>query len=186
MFDLDQFVADCKRVTSDYDTPHAIREVVARAVAEPAQVIRALGEPRRGEVQKIYHADDLTIINVIWGPGMAVMPHDHRMWAVIGVYGGQEDNTFWQRGEAGLERHGYKELATKDTIPLGAPAIHSVANPLDKLTAAIHVYGGDFYNSPRSEWDPESLEELPYDIDKTMRLFEESNARWEELQAAAK
>ena len=31
------------------------------------------------------------------------MPHDHRMWAVIGVYPGREDNISWRRvaGEAG-------------------------------------------------------------------------------------
>jgi predicted metal-dependent enzyme (double-stranded beta helix superfamily) len=34
---------------------------------------------------------------------MTIMPHDHRMWAVIGVYTGREDNIFWRRvaGEAG-------------------------------------------------------------------------------------
>jgi hypothetical protein len=28
---------------------------------------------------------------------------------------------------------------------------------------------------PRSEWDPERLVEQPYDVEKLMRLFEESN-----------
>ena len=28
---------------------------------------------------------------------MALNPHDHRMWAVIGMYGGQEDNAFYRR-----------------------------------------------------------------------------------------
>jgi hypothetical protein len=36
------------------------------------------------------------------------------------------------------------------------------------LTGAIHVYGGD-------EWDPETLREHPYDVEKTLRLFEEAN-----------
>ena len=183
MFEREQFIEDCKRVTAEYDTPHAIREVVALAVSDPGAVVRSLGEPQRGGIEKIYHADDLTIINVIWGPGMTIMPHNHNMWAVIGVYGGQEDNVFYQRGESGLEEHGHKALMTGDTIPLGAPAIHAVTNPLDKLTAAIHVYGGDFFETPRSEWDPDSLEELPYNVEKTLRLFEESNARWDEIRA---
>ena len=25
------------------------------------------------------------------------MPHNHEMWAVIGVYTGREDNIFWRR-----------------------------------------------------------------------------------------
>ena len=61
---------------------------------------------------------------------------------------------------------------------LGADiVIHSVTNPLRRLTGAIHVYGGDFFGTPRSEWDPETLVEGHYDVDKNMALFEESNER---------
>ena len=77
----------------------------------------------------------------------------------------------------GLEQHGTKELNAKDTTPLGAAVIHGVTNPLDHITAAIHVYGGDFFATPRSEWDPESFEERPYDIEDTVRAFEKANER---------
>ena len=33
---------------------------------------------------------------------MAIYPHEHRMWAVIGLYGGREDNTFYRRSPQGL------------------------------------------------------------------------------------
>ena len=47
MFDLDQFVADC-RVALAADKSHKhVRDVVARAVADPASVLKALGEPER-------------------------------------------------------------------------------------------------------------------------------------------
>jgi hypothetical protein len=36
-----------------------------------------------------------------------------------------------------------------------------VSNPLKRLTDAIHVYGGDFFATPRSEWDPDTLEDTP-------------------------
>ena len=62
---------------------------------------------------------------------------------------------------------------------LGRDVIHSVTNPVSRLTGAIHVYGGDFFQTPRSEWDPESLREGAYDVDKNMGLFEESNRRLE-------
>jgi hypothetical protein len=45
------------------------------------------------------------------------------------------------------------------------------------VAAAIHVYGGDFFGTPRSEWDPITLTEQPYDVAATLRIFEESNAR---------
>jgi predicted metal-dependent enzyme (double-stranded beta helix superfamily) len=54
--------------------------------------------------------------------------------------------------------------------------IHSVTNPIARLTGAIHVYGGDFFGAERSEWDPETLQEGRYDAAKAMRLFEEANA----------
>jgi hypothetical protein len=48
---------------------------------------------------------------------------------------------------------------------------------MSRLTGAIHVYGGDFYAAARSEWDPETLIERPYDRDRIVRLFEAANAR---------
>jgi predicted metal-dependent enzyme (double-stranded beta helix superfamily) len=64
-----------------------------------------------------------------------------------------------------------------DVAQLGPDVIHSVTNPVMKLTGAIHVYGGDFFATERSEWDPGTLTEQPYNVDKNMRLFAESNAR---------
>jgi predicted metal-dependent enzyme (double-stranded beta helix superfamily) len=78
-----------------------------------------------------------------------------------------------------LEAAGAKALCAKDAEPLGHNVIHSVTNPIPRLTAAIHVYGGDFFGIERSEWNPESLEEGRYDVDKTMRMFEEANALYE-------
>jgi predicted metal-dependent enzyme (double-stranded beta helix superfamily) len=180
MFELDQFIADC-RASLAADTSHkSVREVVARAVSDPAAVLKALGEPKRSEVQKLYHSSDLTILNVIWAPRMTIMPHNHQMWAVIGIYTGREDNIFWRRvpgGQGGkLEAAGAKALCEKDAEPLGGNIIHSVTNPIPRLTGAIHVYGGDFFAAARSEWDPETLREGRYDVAKNMRLFEEANA----------
>jgi len=181
MFDLDGFIADCRAALAEDSSHRAVREVLARAVAEPGAVMRGLGEPQRAQVQKLYHAPDLTIINVIWGPNMSIMPHNHRMWAVIGMYTGCEDNIFWRRvpgdPHGRLEAAGAQALRARDCVPLGRDLIHSVTNPIPRLTGAIHIYGGDFFAAERSEWDPETLYEGRYDVTKTMRLFEESNSR---------
>ena len=108
---------------------------------------------------------------------MYLYPHDHRMWAVIGIYGGREENAFYRRGERGLVEAGAKTLDTRDVVPLGESVIHAVTNPLEKITAAIHVYGGEFFATARSEWDPKTLEERPFDVAAAMRVFEESNQR---------
>src|SRR5215470_7688491 len=179
MFDLDQFISDCRGALKENASPSAVREVVARAVSNPAAVLKALGEPKKAEMQPLYRADDLTILNVIWAPWMTLLPHNHRMWAIIGIYTGREDNIFWRRlpGNAGkVEAAGAKALCEKDAQPLGADIIHSVTNPIPRLTGAIHVYGGDFFGVPRSEWDAESLREQPCDGAKMARRFEEANA----------
>lgn len=180
MFEVERLTEECRRALAESDVHGAISDIVARAVGEPGQVMAALGEPRLAGVDTIYRAPDLTILNVMWGPHMDLHPHDHRMWAVIGIYTGREDNTFYRRSKDGLTRHGLKELDAKSTIPLGESVIHSVSNPLDKVTGAIHVYGGDFFETPRSEWDPETFEEHPYDVEHTMRVFEDSNRQLRE------
>ena len=181
MFDLQQFIGDCRAALAEDASHRAVREVVARAVSDPGAVLKALGEPKRAGIEALYHASDLTILNILWGPGMTLMPHDHRMWAVIGVYTGAEDNMFWRRlsdapGRSRIEAAGACSLRVGDAEPLGRDIVHSVTNPIPRLTGAIHVYCGDFFAVQRSEWDPETLIERPYNVDKNMRLFSEANA----------
>jgi len=180
MFDVEQFVADCRAALAQDPSPAAVREIVARAVSEPSSVIKALGEPQRAQLGRIYQSPELTVMNVIWAPKMTIFPHNHDMWAVIGIYTGREDNVFWRRlpGEARkVEAAGAKSLGDKDAVPLGRDIIHSVTNPIGRLTGAIHVYGGDFFNANRSEWDPESLLERPCDPERMVEIFDAENSR---------
>lgn len=97
MWNIEQLVAD-SRTAVDQDTSHkSVAEVVDCAMRDPAGVTQALGEPTASGITPIYQSSDLTIVNVVWKPGMIVMPHNHEMWAVIGIYGGREDNIFWRR-----------------------------------------------------------------------------------------
>ena len=179
MFDLDSFKSECCTAAAGARPQQTIREIVARAVETPGAVLKALGAPRRAEVQALHRSAELTILNVVWGPRMTVMPHNHNMWAIIGIYTGREDNILWRRvpddRTGRIEAAGAKALSERDALPLGRDIIHSVTNPIGRLTGAIHVYGGDFFSVPRSEWDPERLVEQPGDVQKTLRLFEESN-----------
>jgi predicted metal-dependent enzyme (double-stranded beta helix superfamily) len=96
---------------------------------------------------------------------------------VIGLYTGREDNIFWRRLPGGkVEAAGAKALSARQVTTLGHDIVHSVTNPIPRLTGALHVYGGDFFGAERSEWDPETLLEGRYDAERAMRYFEEMNA----------
>ena len=175
MFDVEALVADLQASMAESDPRAAAREVLARALARPAEVASAIA-PAAGGLTLLHHAPDLTVINIAWAPGMRLMPHDHRMWAIIGIYDGVEDNQFYRReGEALAETTG-KRLTTGDITSLGTTTIHAVANPSAQLTGAIHVYGGDFVNEPRSQWGPGDLVERAFDMDDVTRTFAEANA----------
>ena len=94
MFDLDQFIADC-RVALAADKSHKhVRDVVPRAVADPASVLKGLGEPNVPASTSSISPVISMLLNVVWAPMMTVVPHNHSMWAVIGIYTGREDNIF--------------------------------------------------------------------------------------------
>ena len=175
---LDDVVERCQSALAEHTPPLAVRDVLEELVADPRALDQAVGPVERGGITALHNAPDLTILRVAWTPGMALNPHDHRTWAVIGMYGGQEDNSFFRRGEHGLEAAGGREVPAGDVLVLGEDAIHAVANSRQEFAVALHVYGGDFFGIERSEWDPESFEERPRDLEGTGRLFDEANERW--------
>ena len=178
MFTVDRFVEECRAGLSEHAPESAIRAVLTRAVAAPGEIRAALGTPHEGGISALHHSPDLTILHVVWAPGMAIYPHDHRMWALIGLYEGREDNIFYRRDPAGLLEAGGRQLESRDAVLLGRHIIHSVSNPGRTFTGAIHIYGGDFFATPRSEWDVTTREERPYDMARARRTFVEANERW--------
>ncbi len=95
MFQRDRFVEDCREGVKAGQ--RAIREIVLEAVGDPAGIISELGEPTKAGVFPLYCGSDATVINFVWAPCMTLVPHNHNMFAVIGIYTGREDNMFWRR-----------------------------------------------------------------------------------------
>jgi predicted metal-dependent enzyme (double-stranded beta helix superfamily) len=185
VFDVDQLIVDCQEAAAESAPRRAIREVLLRAVGDADQVAAGL-RPTQGGLNILFRSPELTILDVVWAPGMRLYPHDHRMWAAIGIYAGQEDNTFYRRSsdrQHQLAESGGRELGTGEVLLLGDDAIHAVTNPLPRLTAAIHVYGGDFVGQPRSQWGPGPLEERPYDMQQVQQQFADANSLWRDNAA---
>src|SRR5262252_8401968 len=162
-FDREAFVQRCLEANRNGGQA-AVRDVLARAVADHSALLAAL-PPTRAGMDVLHQSADLTVFAAAWTPQMNLMPHDHRMWALIGIYTGREDNIFWRRREGRLVATGANALFEGDVAAMGADAIHSVTNPLLRFTGGLHIYGGDFFHTTRSQWDPESLAEGPSDGD---------------------
>jgi predicted metal-dependent enzyme (double-stranded beta helix superfamily) len=174
VFDTQDFVARCLDAVRETEPRLAVKEALQEAMAAPASVAAAL-PPDRAEIVRLHASPELTILKVTWAPGMSFGPHDHRMWAAIGIYSGGEDNTFFRRNDDTLMASGGKELRPGDVALLGDNTIHAVANPTREFAGAIHIYGGDFFATARSEWRGDPYREQPYDVDYVLSYFEEAN-----------
>ncbi len=188
MFHRDHFIEDCIKTVGEGEG--AISELVAAAVSDGSRVFTELGEPTHAGIGMLYRAPNLTIINFVWAPCMSLMPHDHHMFSVVGIYAGREDNVFWRRTADGIEAYGAQSLGAGDITTLERDAIHSVLNPIGKMTCAIHVYGGDFLAppEPRSMWDHETLAEAPWDVERAKAAFAGAEARfnaWRDTEPVA-
>jgi predicted metal-dependent enzyme (double-stranded beta helix superfamily) len=175
--DIDRFVADCIAANEEADAQAAVNEVLARAVSMPEAVLAAIGDPERAGLNVLLSSPTLTIFAATWTPQMNLLPHDHLMWANIGIYTGREDNIFWKRTPGGIKAYGADALFVKDTAMLPEDALHSVTNPLQRFTGGIHIYGGDFFDTKRSQWNPETLEEEPSDGARIREMFQRENER---------
>jgi predicted metal-dependent enzyme (double-stranded beta helix superfamily) len=172
MFDLDQFVTECTRAVAETEPRLAVKEVLERALRHPSAIAQAL-PATRSEVVPLFTSSNVSIIKAVWAPRMRFRPHNHLMWAAIGLYGGQEDNTFYRRNGDGIIVSGGRAIRAGDVALLGDDTIHAVDNPLQSYTGAIHVYGGDITDRPgRSEWNEDNGEEVAYDFERTRRYFE--------------
>jgi predicted metal-dependent enzyme (double-stranded beta helix superfamily) len=175
VFEIDTFLAELIAGRDDSDPRAATRDVLARALASPGPVCDALA-PESGGLTLLHHTPELTVLNIAWAPHMRLMPHDHRMWAVIGIYGGAEDNQFFRRdADDGLVTTSDRRLEPGEVCVLGTQTIHAVTNPTGRLTGAVHVYGGDFVNQPRSQWGPGDLVERPFSMDTLRQQFADAN-----------
>jgi hypothetical protein len=68
------------------------------------------------------------------------------------------------------------ELAVKDLLE------RTMARPTE-VEAALGTPRRGFFAVPRSEWDPETLEERPFDIERARAVYARANARWAAEQA---
>src|SRR5262245_19242860 len=99
MFDVARFVGECEAAVAT--SRDAVRSVLRAAISDPAGIVAAFGKPTRAGDQVLHRSTRLTILHIVWPPSFTTGPHNHLLWAEIGVYSGREDNVFWRRCGAG-------------------------------------------------------------------------------------
>src|SRR4051812_30368683 len=97
MLDTDAFVADCRSALTETNAIGAVRELVERTVRDLGPEAAADTAAPETTYSVVHRSDDLTVLRLLLPPGMATRAHTHRMWAVVGICAGQEDNAFFRR-----------------------------------------------------------------------------------------
>lgn len=172
--DVDELIHACQAAAAEQESILAVRDVLDEAMADRAALAAAL-PVTEAELTTLYAGTEVTIMKIVWGPAMTIPPHDHRMWACNGIYIGREQNQLFRRVDGSIVESGGLDIGEGEVGLLGVDAIHSVTNPrTHELTAAIHVYGGDFTNVERSMWTGDPLVEEVTSVAATHALFEEA------------
>lgn len=178
-FDRDAFVDGCRDALDEgARAPAAVRELLERTVSTPARLTAELGDPvDLPSMTTWFRSDELTVLHLVWPPDADLAPHDHGMWAAIGLYGGREDNHFCRRRDDGrVDPTGGRTLLEGDVVGLGPDIVHRVVNPTREWTGAIHVYGGDFFATPRTSWSPPTMDPRPFDAGVVQDYLESTAA----------
>lgn len=181
MVDLDKFVADCKEALKTRNPAALVEGLVREAIADPEGLDAAFNERVKGPTLQdriIYGDDQLSVVQIATPPGLRSPVHNHCMWAVIGVYDGEEHNRFFsdaaENGEGAPEEIGDRLLKQGDICVLSADDIHAIHNPLPTKSYAIHVYGGDLVNREgRSVWNPKTNRREDYEINRLQAYTKE-------------
>ena len=151
-FTIDAFIHDCQAALGSEQPMTEIRQLMSTALRDRAGLKAALA-PIPGEPSRILHREEnLTVLQVGLPPGLKSPVHNHTIWAVIGIYEGQEDNRFFT-DEGELTQRSERSLGEGDVASLDEATIHAIENPLDTVTLGLHVYGGDLLAAPREVWD---------------------------------
>jgi predicted metal-dependent enzyme (double-stranded beta helix superfamily) len=156
---MDNFLDQLRRAVRNTDLT-TVADVVRDAIREKPFV------PEARFSQLLHSEPGLTVMHVAVNPRFVSPPHDHRTWAVIGVFDGQEENTFYRRSDDSrrIEQSGSRSLRQGDVLTLGIDAIHQIANPLNYKLIALHVYGKNISKIERSAWDPATGAERPFKL----------------------
>lgn len=173
MSDAATLVTRARAASRGPDPQHAIELVLHELIAAPSRELRRAllgaeaaermsGMPRFGQ-HVLVDSPELTIFHATLPPGFVNAPHDHRTWAVVAVYEGEERNVFYARRGETIAPVASLVATAPRVVVMRDDAIHAIENRLATPSYAIHAYGNAHFHVARSMWHPETLAEEPRD-----------------------
>lgn len=174
-YTIDAFVTDAQRVIGesagdrqrvvDELTPLVEQVVWDDGLFDPQH--RA--EPENGRPRYHYHSEpdgSLQVYVVEFAPGQPTPVHDHVTWGLIGVCGGEQRTSRYQRVDEGDDpNHARLRLLSDDILERGAVYpllppndIHSIETVGDQPSYSLHVLGVDLGRQRRHIFDVETGE----------------------------
>ncbi len=120
----EDFVNQCLDAVAEDRGASAIKEIVERAVRDANLANELFDQPG---LRRLYHSDTLTVAHVAIPKRRADAPppvaHDHRMWAVIGMIRGGEDNAFFRRSGQTIVSSGGRVAVQGDVVGCTNPIV---------------------------------------------------------------
>ena len=116
-------------------------------------------DPQQGFGVHVLHEEpdhSLWLVAVSWLPSRGAPPHNHGTWAVIAGVEGEEENVVWQYRGRELRPATRQVLGPGQVTAFLGDDIHSVANPGERPTLSLHVYGRNLNHVERSQFDAET------------------------------
>jgi predicted metal-dependent enzyme (double-stranded beta helix superfamily) len=168
----------CEQALDSPDPQSSIESILLEAAKDPVLTDAIATRTRFSNLQDlaIHRTDRLTLLAGALPPGFSAAPHNHNLWSVVGVCAGQEDNRFFERDGDGLKPCGETSVVAPGVLSNAVDVIHAISNPLDVPLVVLHAYGGDLFATPRSNWDPATHEEIPFDWQKVRSEDAEAGA----------
>jgi predicted metal-dependent enzyme (double-stranded beta helix superfamily) len=172
MLDRSAFVAECRAALRRSPVLPVLREIVQAAVRDPALHRELVPEQPVLRITVWTEEPRLCVAVLLSPPGFVFPPHEHLMPSVVGVFSGVEENVYYRRAARGLEEIGRRRVHAGEAVAHEEDVIHGISNSANDTLGALHVYAGDFFGKPRSEWSPDLLSEHPYDLARVRRLID--------------
>ena len=166
---LSQFIYDIEAIIRKYamesDILQRAKPLLEELLRSPASMSQESFKPRKDRFANnlIYMPDDkiFSVIGGVFLPGQATPIHDHFTWALIGIYEGEERESYYRRIDDGsnpkvavIKKTGERINKKGHVTVLGKAGIHRIENVSDIPSLSVHVYGLDIGNTQRNTYNP--------------------------------